>query len=239
MRFTGSKLLGLNGIAITLAIALNQPAQANDVLTYVQDYFGGVNNNINYAEAERMTQLDADRAEIDGRISAALGAGRITAAQAADFHAALRNNRALEFQLARDGRFTFSDSQRIASSLSDTNVRLQNAISRNIASTTRPAFSYAPAGHVSRKGVNDFQNRLAIRLQQGRSSGRLTASEYQSLRNELSSIEAQERQMASPRGFLTFQESQRLMARLDRLQDQLRIELNDSQMAGRAERPWY
>jgi hypothetical protein len=239
MKIKSLKLPGINAIALTLSVCLHQPAQANDVLVYLQDYFGGVNNNITYSEAEKMTRLDADRAEIDGRISAALSAGRINGAQAADFHAQLRSNRALEFQLARDGRFSFSDHQTIASALSDTNVRLQNAISNNVVFNPRPGFGIPPRGYVNRKDVNDLQNKIANRLQQGRSSGRLTMSEYQSLRNELNTIEARERQMASSRGFLSFQENQRLMARLNRLQDQLRVEMNDSQVAGRQHFPWY
>lgn len=239
MKTRGFKLLGISTVALTLGVCLNQPAQANDVNVYLQDYFGGVRNSVNYAEAERMTQLDADRAEIDGRISAALEANRISGAQAADFHAQLRNNRALESQLARDGRFSFNDAKAIASSLSDTNVRLQNAISNNIVFNPRPGFGVAPRGTVSRKEVNDLQVKIANRLQEGRASGRLTFTEYQSLRNELSAIEARERQMASPRGFLSFQESQRLLARLNNLQDQIRLEMNDGHIAGRAIHPWY
>lgn len=239
MKIRGVKLLGINLIAATLGVCLSQPALANDINTYLQDYFGGVRNSVNFAEAQRMSQLDADRAEIDGRISAAVSAGRINGGQAADFHAQLRNNRALEFQLARDGRFSFSDGKTIASSLSDTNVRLQNAISNNTVFGPRPGLAAAPRGTVSNKAVNDLQTRISLRLQDGRATGRLTQAEYQMLRNRLSAIESREHQMTSPRGFLSFEENQRLLARLNRLQDEVRIEMNDSQVAGRALHPWY
>jgi hypothetical protein len=239
MKTRGLKLLGINVVAVALGLFSAQSVSANDINTYLQDYFGGVRNSVNYAEAQRMSQLDADRAEIDGRISAAVSAGRINVGQAADFHAQLRNNRALELQLARDGRFSFSDGKTIASSLSDTNVRLQNTISNNTVFGPRPGLSSAPRGTVTNKAVNDLQIRISLRLQDGRASGRLTPTEYQMLRNRLSSIEAREHQVSSPRGFLSFEENQRLLARLNRLQDEVRIEMNDSQVAGRALHPWY
>jgi len=231
--------VGITAVAMAFGLSLSQPAQANDILNYVQNYFGGVNNNVNYAEAERMTQLDDDRAEVDGRISAALSAGRITPAQAGDLHAQLRSNRGLEIQLVRDGRFSFSDAQTVANALSAINVRLQNAMSTNIVINPRPGFGFPPRGFVARKQVNDLQNQIATRMQRGLSDGRLTNEEFSMLRRELSSIELRERQMRTSQGFLSFQEHQRLISRLNRLQDQMRVEMNDSQIAGRPHYPWY
>lgn len=237
MYLTDKKLAGVTAIAVALGVCLSQPAKANDALNYIQDYFGGVNNSINYSDARRMAALDDDRAEVDSRINAAASSGRITPLQAADLRAQLRNNRAVQLQLARDGRFSFSDNQRIANSLSTISASVQNAIATNV---MVPRFNpgFAPRGFVARRQVDELQNQIQIRINNGRRNGNLTRSEAESLRAELAAIDARKHQMMNSRGYLSFYENQRLLSRLNRLQDHVRVEMHDSQVAGR-NYPWY
>jgi hypothetical protein len=233
------KLTGVTAVAaVALGVCLSQPAQADNVLNYVQDYFGGVNNDINYKEAQRMTSLDQDRAEVDSRIGAALANGRISSIQAADLRAQLRNNRMLEFQLARDGRFSFSDNARISSSLSTINASVQNAIATNVRVMPRFRPGYNPTGFVARRQLDELQRRLSMRIHNGRRDGSLTRYEAESLQSELAAIEARKNEMMSSNGMLSFRENQRLLARMNRLEDQIRVETHDSQVAGR-NYPWY
>ncbi len=231
------KLAGVTAVAVALGVCLSQPANANDALKYIQDYFGGVNNSINYADAQRMATLDDDRAELDSRVNSAVASGRISPAQAGDLHAQLRNNRAVQLELARDGRFSFSDNQRISTSLSTIGASVQNAIATNVM-LPRPGNGFAPRGFVARKQVDELQNQLSIRIHNGKRNGNLTRNEFETLRSELAAIEARKQEMMNSRGYLSFSENQRLLSRLNRLQDQLRIEMHDSQVAGR-NYPWY
>lgn len=231
------KLAGTAAIAVALGVCLGQPAQANDVLNYIQDYFGGVNNSINYADAQRMAALDADRAEVDSRIHAALTSGRITPVQAADIRAQLRNNRTVQLDMARDGRFSLSDNARVSASLTTIGASLQNAIATNVM-VTPPRTGFPPRGFVARRQVDDLQNRISMRLQTGRKNGNLSRSEFQSLRSELASIDARKQEMMNSRGMLSFSENQRLLSRLNQLQDRLRVNLHDNEIAGR-NYPWY
>lgn len=227
-------------LAVAMGVLLIQPAQAN-VLDYLQQFFGGVNNSVNYAEARRMTELDADRAELGNRISAALRAGRITPVEAAKFTAALENNRSLQFQLARSGKFSVFDANQVASAITNINNDLQNAISTNIAVKPKSGsrFGLPPSGYVNRAQVENLQNQISTKLQRGLANGRLTRSEYNRLRAELINIQARKQQMLSPRGFLSFSENQRLLSRLNRLEDMVRIEMNNSQVAGDRGTVWY
>lgn len=234
-------LLGLSAVALTAGFGFGQPVQANDALDYLNQYFGGVNNSLNYSEAERMTRADGERAKVDDRVSSALSTGRITPVQAADLEAQLRNNRTLQMQFAEDGRFSFSDNERIMAALNEIESRLQNSITTNIVINPRPGYGrwQAPRGFVARTDVDQLEARIATRIEQGRHNGRLTSGEAGQLRSELNNIRARKHQMATTEGYLSFAESQRLLNRLSRLQDQLRVELNDGQVAGREQLPWY
>ncbi len=235
------KLSGLLAVALTIGVGTAQSAQANDVRDYLNRYFGGVNNSLNYSEAERMTRADNNRAEIDGRVSAALSAGRITPYQAADLESQLMNNRNLQMQFASDGRFSWSDNQQVTAALGNIEVRLQNSINTNIVITPRPGHGHwqPPRGFVARTNVDQLEARIATRIEQGRNNGRLTGNEIARLRSELNNIRARKMQMATSDGYLSFAENQRLLSRLNKLQDQVRVELNDSQIAGREHLPWY
>lgn len=237
MYLIDKKLAGVTAVAVALGVCLSQPAKANDALSYIQDYFGGVNNSINYSDAQRMAALDDDRAELDSRVNAAVSSGRITSSQAADLRAQLRNNRVVQLGLARDGRFSFSDNQRIANSLTSIGASVQNAIATHVM-VPRPGSGFAPRGFVARRQVDELQNQISIRINNGKRNGNLTRSEFETLRNELAAIDARKQEMMNSRGFLSFSENQRLLSRLNRLQDQVRVEMHDSQIAGR-NYPWY
>ena len=232
------KLTGVTAVAaVALGVCLSQPAQANDPLNYIQDYFGGVNNDLNFNEARRMAALDDDRAEVDSRIEAAVAARRITPMEGADLRTQLRNNRVAQLQLARDGRFSFSDNAQVSRSLTSISASLQNTIASNVV-TPRPTSMFPPRGFVNRKQVDDLQNQLSLRIHTGRKNGNLTRTEFENLRGELAAIEARKQEMMSPRGMLSFSENQRLLSRLNRVQDQIRVEMHDNQVAGR-NYPWY
>lgn len=231
------KLTVVTAVAVALGVCLSQPAKANDALNYIQDYFGGINNSINYADAQRMAALDDDRAELDSRVNSAAASRRISPAQASDLHAQLRNNRAVQLELARDGRFSFSDNQRISTSLSTISASVQNAIATNVM-LPRPGTGFPPRGFVARRQVEELQNQISIRINNGKRNGNLTRNEFETLKNELAAIDARKQEMMNSRGYLSFNENQRLLSRLNRLQDQVRIEMNDNQVAGR-NYPWY
>ncbi|MDZ4835707.1 MAG: hypothetical protein SGJ27_18175 [Candidatus Melainabacteria bacterium] len=232
------KLSGITVVAVALGVCLSQPAQANDALGYIQDYFGGVNNNVNFGEAQKMAALDDDRAEVDGRIASAVTAGRIKPIEAGDLRAQLRNNRTLALQLVRDGRFSFADNARISNQLSTIAASLQNAIATNVMLPGRSNLALPPRGFVARTQVDELQSRISTRLNNGRRNGDLTRAEFESLRTELSAVDARKREMMNSHGMLSFQENQRLLSRLNRLQDQVRVDMNDTQVAGR-NYPWY
>jgi hypothetical protein len=231
------RLAGVTAVAVALGVCLAQPAKADDALNYIQDYFGGVNNSINFSDAQRMAALDDDRAELDSRITSAAANGRISPGQAGDLRAQLRNNRAVQLGLARDGRFSFSDNQRIANSLTTIGASVQNAIATNVM-LPNPNTGIVPRGFVARRQIDELRNQISIRLNNGRRNGNLTRSEFQVLQSELAAIDARKQEMTNSRGFLSFRENQILLSRLNRLQDQLRVELHDSQVAGR-NYPWY
>jgi len=231
------KLAGVTAVAVALGVCLSQPAQANDALNYIQDYFGGVNNSMNFNDAARMAALDDDRAEVDSRIAAALTSGRITPVQAADLRSQLRNNRMIQLEFARDGRFSTSDNVRVSTSLATIGASVQNAIATNVM-LPRPHPIAPLRGFVAGRQVDDLRNQISLRMQNGRRNGNLSRSEFESLRSELAAIDARKLEMMNSRGMLSFSENQRLLSRLNRLQDQLRVDLHDSQVAGR-NYPWY
>ena len=234
----GRKFLGISALVVASGlIGISRPAQANDVLNYLQQYFGGVSTSTNYAEATRMSELDAKRQMIDARISDALSSGRLMPAEAATLHAQLRSNANMELQLASDGRFSFADNQSISANLDNIDARLSDSIQ---SIPYNPSYSIvAPRELVARRQVDALQVKLADRIERGRAHGRLTPMEYRMLKRELTSINARKLQMTRNDGFLSRFENQRLLSRLNRLEIQIRNEINDSQVAGRFNARWH
>src|SRR5262249_37303680 len=58
MQLKGRKFTGIGALTLAIALGLSQPARANDVIDYLQQYFGGVNTSTNFTEAQRMSELD-------------------------------------------------------------------------------------------------------------------------------------------------------------------------------------
>jgi hypothetical protein len=74
--------------------------------------------------------------------------------------------------------------------------------------------------------VNERESRIRARIEHGLTDGRITRGEARGLYRELASIEATERTYKSD-GRLSYRENAELNRRLDRLADNVRVQLRD------------
>lgn len=213
-------------VAIVSGMSYGQPAQANDLVNFFRDYLGIAPNVYTPNAHEQMTMqaLVNQRNSIETRIAAALAAGQISVAQAADLRAQLANNANLQTQYSADGRLTFPEAQTLVVALNT----LDNSLATATTVAVNPGYGYTPpSGFYRTDRLDRLQARLANRLERARVSGRLTASEYTSLKAEFDRIAQREAQMRSSRGFLSRAEHDRLMARLNRLESNVSVQVAD------------
>jgi ElaB/YqjD/DUF883 family membrane-anchored ribosome-binding protein len=227
--------IGLSAIALAAGFYIGQPAVANDlgkVLDFLEDVLesrGGYAGD--YAEHRASNRLNAERAEMHDRITAAVNSGEISAWEAGNFRAQLQHNANLQAQYASDGLFTFSEARSVWSGLNSLDSRLLAAVGDGLAFPNRHAVNTAE--------VDRLTMRISNRLEQGRSNGNLTATEYRNLRRQLDRIRFDRQQMAYSGGRLSWGEVQSLMDRLDGVNDLAMREMRDREIAGRANRYWY
>lgn len=217
-------------VAIVTGMSYGQPAQANDLVNFFRDYMGIAPNVYSPNAHEQMTQqaLVNQRNAIEARIAASLAGGQISVAQAADFRAQLANNANLQAQYVADGRLTYPEAQTLVNALTNMDNLLSTTITSSTNVAVNPYYGYTPpSGYYRTDRIDRLQARLANRLERARVSGRLTPTEYASLKAEFDRVSAREAQMRTSKGFLSRAEHDRLMARLNRLDSNISVQVAD------------
>lgn len=226
-------------VSLSIGLSLQAPSCAQSPLDMVRDYFAP--NQLNSTRArfdssqmQTMTNLNSRRDQLNALLSNSLGIGQISPQLANDFRAQLNQNRFLQDQYTSDGQFSFAEAQTVLTALNDLDSRMQATISSN------STFAPSPIGNIWAPAEFDrIRAQVSSRLDQGRANGRLTASEYNSLRNQLDQIIAQRRQPAYSGRFSNRGEYRRLMSRLTALDNRVTREINDNQFASRGRRYWH
>jgi len=230
-----SIILGMSAMALAAGLYIGQPAAANDlgnVLDFLQDVLGGRSGYASdYAEQRALNRLNAERAEMQDRVSEAVNSGEISGWEAGNFRAQLQYNANLQAQYASDGTFTMPEARSVWAGLNGMDGRLLAAVNDGLAFPHRR--------FMNTTALDRLTMRIADRLEQGRANGELTAMEYRNLRRQLDRIRFDRQQMAYSGGQLTGGEVQSLTDRLDGLSDLATQEMRDREIAGRSHRFWY
>ncbi len=209
-------------------------------------------NALQMAQMQTIANLNNQRAQLDTRISTALGSNQLTNIQADSLRAQLTQNSSLQTGFLADGLIDVSETQSVISGLNAVDSSLQSSIqSYNTTQAAAAQVNYTnsfnnntPFNNNSRWGnrwtnnwgnryntllndLNNIQASISSQIASGQQSGRLTSSEYRSLKSELDRLSAKNLQIANSRGRAVISERQNLMDRFNALQTRVTKELND------------
>ncbi len=211
-------------------------AQANDLGDLLQSWVGNGYSNFNNLSSghqistinniqNRITQLRSDA-------NVAVQSGQISHNEFINMNAELDRISNMSASYSANG-MTFGEAQALIGMLDTAAARLTNYGYGNVSQF--PNYNPRP-GAYGFANINERQAFIQRRIDQGVRNGRLNRFEADNLRAQLNRIGRDEANMRL--GGLSGWERQKLLSRLDNLNNRVTNELNDGQIAGRRNR-WY
>lgn len=203
------------------------------------------NQSVRSAQIQTAANLNSQRNQIETKITSALNAGQITAGQAGGLRAQLSENLRIQQRSEADG-LSFADAQSLLTSLNSIDSQLQSFLST---STAAPSSAFGGRdygrdysrdyrrGRISNAELDQMRTRISSRIEQGRTDGRLSVSEYNRLKAGLDRIASSQNRMMRYRGYLSMDQRQRLRDQYRDLELRVRAEIHDREYAG--DRPYF
>lgn len=221
-----SKIASSLSLIAMAALSLGQPAYSADWRSIVDSLSnGGYNNNDGYnnggysnndynnsyrhnnltvAQIQSLQNIEASSERIRAQIDSSLASGQLAPDQAANFRAQLRGINDLRRRAEDDGSLNFNEARQLIDQL----TVLQNNVNASTSAGVAFHHGYNGGGF---GGYHDGYNngfstlesqrtRVMSRLMRNRNSGRLTPSEYMSLRAQMDDVSARLERMRSRNG---------------------------------------
>ena len=219
-----------------LSLTTIHGAQANDLTDllrgWVGDNYSSYNNLSSAHQLSTHNNIRARISQLRSDANVAVQSGQISHSEFINMNAELDRIANIEASYAGNG-MTFGEAQAIVGMLDSAATRLTNFGYGNVSQF--PNWNPRPSNY-GFANINERQAFIQRRIDMGVRNGRLTQFEANSLRAQLDRIGRDE---ANARmGGLSGWERQNLLSRLDRLNNQVSIDLNDGQIAGRRQR-WF
>ncbi|MBX9571563.1 MAG: hypothetical protein K2X77_21905 [Candidatus Obscuribacterales bacterium] len=137
-------------------------------------------------------EVNSLRSAAEAKVSTSLASNQITSAQASSVRAILSNNATQQASFMVDGRIDSREKEELTKGIQAAHASLDSLIKINISNNANGAFNFYDKNWWNRNwnsGLNSSMvarlSKLSERIERGKIRGRLTASEYTSLKAEL------------------------------------------------------
>ena len=149
-----------------------------------------------------ITDVAGREAEVAKKISDALVSGRLTSAEAADFNTKLQSIKDQEKSFRADGSLASSETLQLSLALDQLNSSIETSLRTRV---------------IADPGVDSKKDEIAKKIQSMLTEGKITSTQAEPLKQELSRISAREQAFKTPGGELTSEEVLTLALELERL----------------------
>ncbi len=245
------KKIKLGGIALlTLVLGLSSYVKVS-----ASDYIEVPADSQLFTKAE----LDEQRTSIDATLTTALNNGQLTDVQADSIRAKISQNCKLQESYMSDGAIDLAEGQEVNRSLLGIAEMMQDDMRATVAAnaaisegavmanvplnttiSTARFYKYGfgadfvDGGPDIAANVANFNNKelcLSAQLEEGRSDGRLSGTEYFFLKGKLNDLAARTQQIADLRRHFTWTEQEKMVGKLNDLQAHVNDHLSDNEIA--------
>lgn len=153
-----------------------------------------------------ITDVAGREAEVTKKISDALVSGRLTSAEAADFNTKLQSIKDQEKSFRADGSLASSETLQLSLALDQLNSAIETSLRTRV---------------IADPGVDSKKDEIAKKIQSLLTEGKITSTQAEPLKQELSRISAREQAFKTSGGELTSEEVLTLALELERLNAQV------------------
>lgn len=195
--------------------------------SWLQRYVGtGGGDTVVSNQAAVQAILDTRQAQLDGAVEEAMINGTLTWDDAHSLRTELTRIQTNESSMLADGRLTISEEQQLVAQLNSLDSLLKARVTTQVSVNSPRGNAYGRRG----RSVNRMQSALRRRIDRGVSTGKLTRQEADRLLAQEAQVRQLELQLRTSGRRLTYSEENRLLARLDRLSENLNKQLTDRQI---------